>query len=74
MTGMGDDGASGMKELHDTGALTIAQDEASCVVYGMPNEAVKRGAVDKIISLLDIPKEMIKFYQAEGIHQSGKCA
>ena len=74
MTGMGDDGASGMKELHDTGALTIAQDEASCVVFGMPNEAVKRGGVDKVISLLDIPKEIVKFYQAEGIHQSGKCA
>ena len=43
MTGMGDDGARGMKEMHDTGAITIAQDEASCVVYGMPNEAVKRG-------------------------------
>lgn len=74
MTGMGDDGASGMKEMHDTGALTIAQDEASCVVYGMPNEAVKKGGVDKTVSLLDIPREIMKFYETEGIHNSGKCA
>lgn len=47
MTGMGDDGASGITEMHETGAQTIAQDEASCVVYGMPNEAVKKGGIDK---------------------------
>jgi len=40
MTGMGDDGAKGIKEMHDTGAKTIAQDEATCIVYGMPQEAV----------------------------------
>ncbi len=74
MTGMGDDGASGMAEMHNTGAYTIAQDEASCVVYGMPNEAVKKGGVDKIISLLDIPKEIIQFYETEGTHRSGRCA
>jgi len=74
MTGMGDDGASGITEMHETGAMTVAQDEASCVVYGMPNEAVKRGGIDKIISLLDIPKEIIKFYEAEGVSRSGKCA
>lgn len=74
MTGMGDDGASGITEMHETGAQTIAQDEASCVVYGMPNEAVKRGGIDKVISLLDIPKEITKFYEAEGMHRSGKCA
>uniref|UniRef100_UPI00051C3130 protein-glutamate methylesterase/protein-glutamine glutaminase n=1 Tax=Aeromonas finlandensis TaxID=1543375 RepID=UPI00051C3130 len=43
MTGMGDDGARGLRELHDTGARTIAQDEASCVVFGMPNEAIAHG-------------------------------
>jgi len=59
MTGMGDDGAKGMKELHDTGALTIAQDEASCVVYGMPKEAVKAGGVDGEVSLLSIPELII---------------
>jgi two-component system, chemotaxis family, protein-glutamate methylesterase/glutaminase len=56
LTGMGDDGARGMKEMHDAGALTIAQDEASCVVYGMPKEAVKLDAVDGILPLSDIPQ------------------
>ena len=51
MTGMGDDGARGLKEMHDAGAPTLAQDEASCVVYGMPKEAVKLGAVDRILPL-----------------------
>jgi two-component system chemotaxis response regulator CheB len=54
MTGMGDDGALGLKEMHDAGAETIAQDEKSCVVYGMPKEAVKLGAADKIIPLSQI--------------------
>ncbi len=56
LTGMGDDGAHGMKEMHDAGALTIAQDEATCVVYGMPKEAVKLGAVDSILPLSAIPQ------------------
>lgn len=51
MTGMGDDGALGMRDMHDAGAETIAQDEKTCVVYGMPKEAVKLGAVDKIVPL-----------------------
>ena len=46
MTGMGDDGARGMLEMKQAGAATIAQDEATSVVFGMPNEAIKRGAVD----------------------------
>ena len=46
MTGMGDDGARGLKEMHDAGAYTVAQDEASCVVFGMPKEAIKLGAAD----------------------------
>lgn len=58
MTGMGDDGAKGMKEMHDLGAKTIAQNEATCVVYGMPHEAVKLGAIDHEIALGKIP-EMI---------------
>lgn len=51
LTGMGDDGASGMLEMKQAGAVTIAQDEATCVVFGMPKEAVKRGAVDKVLPL-----------------------
>lgn len=47
MTGMGADGAKGLKKMHDNGAGTIAQDEASCVVYGMPKEAVSAGGVDE---------------------------
>ncbi len=59
MTGMGDDGARGLKELHDTGAWTVAQDEATCVVYGMPKEAVKLGAVDRILPLQEIPSAIL---------------
>ena len=54
MTGMGDDGAKGMKEMHDAGSYTIAQDEETCIVYGMPAEAVKLGGVDQIVPLQDI--------------------
>jgi len=60
MTGMGDDGARGMKELFDAGAYTIAQDEASCVVYGMPQEAVKHGGVHKVLPLESIAGEMVR--------------
>ncbi|HNF74112.1 MAG TPA: chemotaxis response regulator protein-glutamate methylesterase, partial [Pseudomonadales bacterium] len=51
MTGMGDDGARGLKEMRDAGAMTLGQDEASCVVYGMPKEAVRLGAVERSLSL-----------------------
>jgi two-component system, chemotaxis family, protein-glutamate methylesterase/glutaminase len=51
LTGMGDDGARGMLEMKQAGALTIAQDEATCVVFGMPKEAIKRSAVDQILPL-----------------------
>jgi two-component system, chemotaxis family, protein-glutamate methylesterase/glutaminase len=54
MTGMGDDGARGLKEMHSCGAQTVAQDEHSCVVYGMPKEAVKLGAVQKELPLNSI--------------------
>ncbi len=60
MTGMGDDGAHGLKELHETGALTLAQDESSCVVYGMPKEAVKLGAVVAQLPLSSIPELIIQ--------------
>jgi two-component system chemotaxis response regulator CheB len=58
MTGMGDDGARGMREMRDAGAYTIAQDEASCVVFGMPNEAIKLGGVDAVLGLGNIAQEV----------------
>jgi two-component system chemotaxis response regulator CheB len=61
MTGMGDDGARGMKEMFDAGASTIAQDEDSCVVYGMPKEAVKLGGVQRNLSLHAIAPEIIQY-------------
>jgi len=51
MTGMGDDGANGMLEMKQAGAYTVAQDEASCVVFGMPKEAIRRNAVDRVLPL-----------------------
>ena len=60
MTGMGDDGAKGMMEMKEAGAFTIAQDEKSCVVFGMPYEAIKLGAVDKVLSLEFIAGAAIK--------------
>ncbi len=60
MTGMGDDGARGMLEMKNAGAVNIAQDENTCVVFGMPNEAIKLGGVDKILPLEDISKEIIR--------------
>lgn len=60
MTGMGDDGARGLREMHEAGALTLGQDEASCVVYGMPREAMKLGAVTREISLEQIPAAILR--------------
>jgi two-component system chemotaxis response regulator CheB len=59
MTGMGDDGAAGLLEMRKAGARTLAQDEQSCVVYGMPKEAVKRGAVEKSLPLNAIYKDIL---------------
>jgi len=61
MTGMGDDGAKGMREMYDAGAYTIAQDEASCVVFGMPKEAIEHGGVHKIMPLTSIAGEVVRF-------------
>ncbi|MBF0357522.1 MAG: chemotaxis response regulator protein-glutamate methylesterase [Magnetococcales bacterium] len=60
MTGMGDDGARGMKEMKDAGATNIAQDEKSCVVFGMPKEAIKHGGVDIINPLDKLASTVIK--------------
>lgn len=59
MTGMGDDGARGMLEMKEAGAHTVAQDEESCVVFGMPKEAIARGGVDSILPLEDIASHVI---------------
>jgi two-component system chemotaxis response regulator CheB len=58
MTGMGDDGAVGLLEMRKAGARTVAQDEESCVVYGMPKEAVKCGAVERSVPLGAIDREI----------------
>lgn len=63
MTGMGDDGARGMFEMKEAGAFNIAQDEETSVVFGMPSEAIKRGGVDKVLSLNRIAAEVIKACQ-----------
>jgi two-component system chemotaxis response regulator CheB len=62
LTGMGDDGAKGMQEMHDAGAPAIAQDEKSSVVWGMPGEAVKLGCVDEVVSLLKIPGRIVDLF------------
>jgi two-component system chemotaxis response regulator CheB len=61
MTGMGDDGANGMKEMFDAGAFTVAQDEASCVIFGMPAVAFEINAVSKQLPLDDIPQAIEQF-------------
>jgi two-component system chemotaxis response regulator CheB len=60
MTGMGDDGAAGLLEMRTTGARTIAQDEESCVVFGMPKEAIKRGGVERTLPLGALAQEILK--------------
>jgi len=62
MTGMGDDGASGLLEMKQSGSPTLGENEESCVVYGMPKEAFKKGAVDKELALDQFPAMMMDFY------------
>jgi two-component system chemotaxis response regulator CheB len=61
LTGMGDDGARGMKHMHDKGARTVAQDEASCVVFGMPKEAIRMGGVDAVMPLGEVARSIMEF-------------
>ncbi len=63
LTGMGADGAKGMKMMKDAGATNIAQDEATCVVYGMPKEAVAHGGVDHVVALDRIPRHILDLAQ-----------
>lgn len=59
LTGMGGDGAQGMLEMKNAGAVNIAQDEASCIVFGMPKEAIACGAVDRVVALPKIAKQIL---------------
>ena len=61
MTGMGDDGARGLKEMRDAGAATIAQDEASCVVFGMPKEAVRLGGAQRVLPLSGLSRAILEW-------------
>jgi len=63
LTGMGNDGARGMKLMHTKGARTVAQDEESCVVFGMPMEAIKLGAVDEVLPLSQMASRITRFDQ-----------
>ncbi|HEY3283769.1 MAG TPA: chemotaxis response regulator protein-glutamate methylesterase [Armatimonadota bacterium] len=60
LTGIGDDGARGMVELKESGAFNLAQDEASCVVFGMPAEAIRLGGVDRVIPLKQVAQELVR--------------
>lgn len=66
MTGMGDDGAAGMLELHQVGARTLAQDEESCVVFGMPKEAIARGGVDEVVPLGNLSHRLLAWLASQG--------
>ena len=66
LTGMGKDGAAAMREMHDTGAHTVAQNEASCVVFGMPKEAIAAGGVDDVLPLSEIGPHLLRQVAARG--------
>lgn len=65
MTGMGSDGARGLLEMRRAGARTIAQDEATCVIFGMPKEAIRLGAVETVVPLQEIPKRLLEMLAEE---------
>jgi two-component system chemotaxis response regulator CheB len=66
LTGMGRDGADAMRRMHDAGAWNIAQDEASCVVFGMPREAIAAGGVDEVVTLSAIGQRVLERLRATG--------
>jgi two-component system chemotaxis response regulator CheB len=65
MTGMGDDGAQGLCEMKEAGAATIAQNEASCVVFGMPKEAIARDAVELVVPLEQIASTALHLHSRQ---------
>ena len=64
LTGMGTDGAAGLAEMHQAGAHTIAQDEASCIVFGMPKAAIELGAVERVLPLKNSPDAILQMVRA----------
>ncbi|MDR3393200.1 MAG: chemotaxis response regulator protein-glutamate methylesterase [Sulfuriferula sp.] len=66
LTGMGKDGAMGMMEMKRSGAQNFAQDEATCVVFGMPREAIALGAVDEVAAIKDLPGKVMSYLAAQG--------
>lgn len=70
LTGMGDDGARGLRRLRDAGAHTIAQDEASCIVFGMPREAIVRGGAEYVLPLGDIAEEMLQLASGHSVQKA----
>ena len=66
LTGMGKDGAAGLLQMREAGSPTLAQDEASCVVFGMPREAIAVGGAVEVISLDDIPERLMSLVAASG--------
>lgn len=66
LTGMGKDGAEGMMEMKNAGAYNFAQDEATCVVFGMPKEAIAVGAVDEVLALNDLPATVLNYLDKHG--------
>ena len=71
MTGMGDDGALGLLDMYQAGADTLAQDEKSCVVYGMPKEAVRMGAVRQSLALQELPAAIEQFGRRAAVRNAG---
>ena len=66
MTGMGDDGALGLREMFDAGAATLAESEETCVVFGMPKEAIQRGAVQSVLPLHEIAGAVLAWARSGG--------
>jgi len=60
LTGMGDDGLEGMRRIKESGGITIAQDEESCVVFGMPKACIEAGIIDEVLSLDEIPRRLVE--------------
>jgi two-component system, chemotaxis family, protein-glutamate methylesterase/glutaminase len=73
LTGMGADGAKGMAEMHYAGARNIAQDEASCVVFGMPKEAIRLGGVDRVMPLSQIPQMIFQMLAQSAEHREQRA-